>query len=171
MAKLKGVKDLNDSISKELKPFGIARARLSSEYSYLYYNRNVNYKITETALEDKWFVDFVKDRFNYTVRYPFVFSLLHEVGHHKANEEIEGAIYDFCRTEKERIDKEMEKVKTEYKAKKLEWQYFNLPDEIMATQWAVNYCKQNPQKVRAMWNRMKNALNEFYEVNGVYDEN
>ena len=170
MTKLKGVKNLNDSITKELKPFGITRAHLSSEYSYLYYNRNINYKITETALEDKWFIDFVKERFNYTVRYPFVFSLLHEVGHHKANDEIEGAIYEFCTAEKTRIEKTMKNVKSEAKAKKLEWQYFNLPDEIMATQWAVNYCKQNPQKINNMWKNMKKALYEFYDANGVLND-
>ena len=169
MARAKGVKVLNKAISKELAVFGIKKAICYTDYSYLYDEEMVTFKLTENTLEDKWFVEFIKERFDYDVRYPFIISLLHEVGHHKANEEIAGDIYDFCTMEKERISAEMETA-DEKRSKQLEWQYFNLPDEIMATQWAVNFAKAHPKKVKKMWKTAQQALLEFYEKNGLFDE-
>ena len=170
MAKLKGIKKLNKAITAELKPFGISKAICSDEYSYNFDEESVNFKLTEGEIEDKWFIDFIKERFNYTPRYPFVISLLHEIGHHKANDEIVDSISDFCDNEKERISNNMLTAKTTKECKILEWQYFNLPDEIMATAWAVNFAKKHPKKIKKMWLKMKEALLNFYEINGVMDE-
>ena len=169
MAKVKGEKKLNKAISKELEPFGISKATCTDEYSYNYENENITFKLTEGTNEDIWFIDFVEERFNYQVRFPFVMSLLHEVGHHKANDDIDGEVYEFCLQEKKRIEEEMENADGKY-SKVLEYQYFNLPDEIMATQWAVKWAKKHPKKVRDMWYRMKKALLDFYAENGIFDD-
>jgi hypothetical protein len=165
--KLKGKKELNKSISAILKPFGIRKAKLSKEYTYSFATEKVTFKITENEIEDKMFKDFVEDRFGYEVERPFIFSLLHEVGHHKANFEIEGAILDFCLSEKKRIEQEMENAETEEEVVKLSFQYFNLPDEIMATQWAVNFAMSNPQAVVEMEEQAETALRKFYKKNRV----
>jgi hypothetical protein len=55
-------------------------------------------------------------------------------------------------------------------SKALEWQYFNLPDEIMATQWAVNYAKEHPRKIKKMIERLRVSLMEFYMANGLTEE-
>lgn len=172
MNKLKGLVKLNKAVSTELKPFGISKAKLSDDYSYIFADESVTYKILEDDLADKFFNDFIKERFGIDTTYygSFVISLLHEVGHHKANDEIEGAIYDFCMSEKERIAEELAEVETEEKAKALEYQYFNLPDEIMATQWAVNWIKKNPKKMQKMNENMKKAVLEFAEKNGFFNE-
>lgn len=170
MAKIKGIKKLNKAISKPLKDrFGISKAVCTNEYSYIFEDESITFKLTEGTIEDKWFAEFINERFGYEVKYPFIISLLHEVGHHKANDEIDGAIYDFCMAEKERISAEMQDADAN-KSKALEWQYFNLPDEIMATQWAVAYAKKHPRIVEKMWAEMAVALMEFYRVNGVFDD-
>lgn len=169
MNKLKGKAKLNKAISAELKPFGISKAELSDEYSYCFEDESIAFKITENGMEDIFFNDFIKERFDYVCAFPFVLSLLHEVGHHKANDEIEGAIYDFCIAEKERINIAINESSDIEEIKAFEYQYFNLPDEIMATQWAVNYAKTHPKKIAEMWTKMKKALFEFYKTNGVFD--
>lgn len=168
MTELKGKDKLNKAISKELKPFGISSANLSDEYAYYFEDESVSFKLT-SAIEDRWFNEFIAERFNYVCDVPFVLSLLHEIGHHKANDEIEGAIYDFCIAEKERISEEMKTANAD-QSKVLEWQYFNLPDEIMATQWAVNYAKKHPKKIQNMWERMKANILAFYAENGLADD-
>ena len=168
MAELKGKDKLNKAISKELKPFGISSANLSDEYAYYFEDESVSFKLT-SAIEDRWFNEFIAERFNYVCDVPFVLSLLHEIGHHKANDEIEGAIYDFCIAEKERISEEMQTANAD-QSKVLEWQYFNLPDEIMATQWAVNYAKKHPKKIQNMWERMRANILAFYAENGLADD-
>jgi hypothetical protein len=170
MAKVKGIKKLNKAISAPLvKRFGISKAVCSSEYSYIFEDESITFKLTEGTTEDEWFAEFIKERFGYEVKYPFVISLLHEVGHHKANDDIDGMVYDFCMAEKERINAEMQDADAD-RSKALEWQYFNLPDEIMATQWAVNYAKKHPKKIQNMWERMRANILAFYAENGLADD-
>lgn len=166
MSKLKGKKKLNKAVSAQLAQFGIKDAKLSTEYSYMGEKERVTYKLTET-IEDEIFNAFVFDRFGYKVENTFIFSLLHEVGHHLANDEIKGAICEFCNNEKDRIEKAMQTAETENEIKEIEYQYFNLPDEIMATQWAVNYARQNPLEVGVMWACIKQELEKFYTKNGL----
>lgn len=170
--RIKGKKKLNKAILAEVAPFGIQSAKLSDEYAYYYEDESISYKLDCGAVEDEWFNEFLEERFGYKCKgsaESFVLSILHEVGHHKANDEIEGAILDFCNTEKERIDREMQDADAE-QSKVLEWQYFNLPDEIMATQWAVNYAKEHPRKIKKMIERLRVSLMEFYMANGLTEE-
>ena len=129
----------------------------------------LTFKESENGIEDIWFTEFIKERFNYDVRYPFVMSLLHEVGHHKNNDDVVGEVYDFCLAEKERIMYETMATDDEETAKALTWQYFNLPDEIMATAWAVNYARKHPKKIKKKWKKMRSALLDFYEKNNFKD--
>lgn len=168
--KLKNCNKINKAVSAQLSPFGISKAILSNEYSYDFEDESITYKLTENEFEDKLFVDFIKERFGYKSKYHFIISLLHEVGHHKANDEIEGAIYEFCIAEKERISNAINNSDNPKEIKKLEYQYFNLPDEIMATQWAVNWARKHPKKIEKMWAKLTKALLEFYEDNGLFDD-
>ena len=165
MAKLKGKKKLNNAISKELKPFGLTSAKLSNEFAFYPVSEVITYKLT-WDYQDDWLNEFVKERFNYDILYPFVFTLLHEIGHYLANDEIEGAILEFCENEKERIENEVKTATDDYE-KTLNWQYFSLPDEIMATQWAVNYSKTHPRKIKQMNERIIDNIKEFYRKNDV----
>lgn len=169
MAKVKGKAKLNKAISAQLAPFGISGATLTDEYAYYFDDESVTYKITENEVADEWFREFVKERFDFDVKYPFVFSLLHEVGHHETDDDVDGGLYEFCAEEKERIHKEMQTADAE-RSKVLEWQYFNLPDEIIATAWAVRYCRKHPKKVKKMWAEMLIALQAFYIANGLLAE-
>lgn len=163
--KIKGLKKLNKAITAELSPFGISKASCGTEYSFCYADDSITYKITEGAIDDIWFSEFVKERFNLEAE-SFILSILHEVGHYKTNDEIQGEIFNFCTREKNRISAEI-KDADEKLSKKLEWEYFNLPDEIMATQWAVNYIQTHKKKVQNMREKIRKALIKFYNKNNV----
>lgn len=165
MAKLKGLKKLNKRMSAQLAPFGISSAEVTNEYSYSFVDESVTFSITEGSFADICFNEFIKDRFDYKCSFPFVLYLLHEVGHHKTNDSIDDVIYEFCINEKSRIEDTLAIAETEELAKKLHYQYFNLPDEIMATQWAVNYAKTHPQKIEKMATDCKKILMDFYKEN------
>lgn len=165
MKKIKGLKKLNQAVSAQLKPFGIASAFCRQMYAYHYTTEQVEFTL-QVTIADEWFNEFIKERFNYDVKYPFIIALLHEVGHHKANDEIDGAIADFCELEKKRITRAMQQVEDdEEKQKFFEWQYFNLPDEIMATQWAINYAKKHPKKIVRMWKAIEPVIIDLYRKN------
>ena len=166
MTKLKGLNELNKAISAEVKPFGISEAFCETEYSYYFDTEKVGFSLVEGEA-DMIFNEFIEDRFDYTVKNQFIISLLHEIGHHKANDDIDGEVYDFCLKEKERISEAMAEATTIAERRKLHFQYFNLPDEIMATAWAVGYAKKHPKKIKKMWENCEKALHKFYEVNEV----
>lgn len=168
--KVKGLKKLNKAVSAELKPFGIAKATCATSYTYSFATEEITFKLTENEIEDIWFNEFIKEHFGETKAPSFILFLLHEVGHHLNNDEIDGALYDFCDREKKRIAAAMEENAGDLDAQKiLEWQYFNLPDEIMATSWAVEYARKHPKKVKAMWARLAKEFCNFYEKNEIKD--
>ena len=166
MAKLKGTKKLNKKMTEIFRVSDDdIRLKLSDIYSYIFEKEVVTFTVKE-SIEDKWLDEFIKERFGYTVKYSFVMSILHELGHHFNNDDIEGDIYEFCMAEKERIEKEIAFADMD-RSKELEWQYFNLPDEIMATAWAVEWAKHHKKEMKEMNNKAMQALKDFYEENNV----
>lgn len=166
MSKLKGIKKLNKAVSAQIAPFGIVKATLSDDYSYLFEDNIVTFKITED-IEDEYFTSFIEDRFNFKDENPFLTSIFHEIGHAKTWDVLTDEILDFCFAEKDRINDQMLIASTKEEVEKLEWQYFNLPDEIMATAWAIDYMRTHPKKIKKMWKKIHEALNIFYQKNNV----
>lgn len=156
---LKARKKLNKAVSVQLAPFGIDKAKYTGEYSYSFEKNRVDFKVDNSAIEDKWYNEFLLERFRYTPTNDFIMSLLHEIGHAKANENIVDDIYEFCINEKARIGVEMMVAEDEETGRALSFQYFQLPDEIMATQWAVNYAETHENEIKEMWN----AIAPYYE--------
>ena len=162
----KALKKMNKVMSAELASFGIDKAKYTGEYSYSFKKNRVDYKLTNDAIEDKWFREFVKERFRYEIKSDFIISLLHEIGHAKANEEITGDILDFCLNEKARIGIEMMVAENEETGRALSFQYFSLPDEIMATQWAVNYAETHKKELKKMLKRITPVIEEYQRNRG-----
>ena len=156
---LKARKKLNKVVSIQLAPFGIDKAKYTGEYSYSFEKNRVDFKVDNSAIEDKWYNEFLLERFRYTPTNDFIMSLLHEIGHAKANENIVEDILEFCLNEKARIGIEMMVAEDEETGRALSFQYFQLPDEIMATQWAVNYAETHENEIEEMWN----AIAPYYE--------
>lgn len=173
MAKrLKGLKKLNKAIAEPLKDrFGISSTEMcNGEFFYNFENNSIGWTLIEKGYGAEDFNTFIAERFGYTVTCPFVISLLHEVGHAKNNDDIDGTVYDFCVSEKNRISNAMCKAIDREEIKKLNYQYFNLPDEIMATSWAIEYATKHPRIVKKMWGDMWNAILKFYEDNNLEED-
>ena len=165
---LKGVKALDKVFTAMLKGFGISRATMGTSYAYWWQTEEITYQVVH-GIEDNWFDEFVYQRFHLKI-HPMVLSLLHEVGHHYTLDDVEGSLNDFCESEKERITKDMARVKSERAKKRIEWEYFNLPDEIIATHWAVAYARKHPFQVKRMTKVCEKAMKKFYKVNNVVDD-
>lgn len=150
-------KKFNATVTKELKKFDIDKARLDDDFAFYYFDNTVTFKLDNSDKEDGYFLEFVANRFNFTIDCPFILFLLHEVGHSMTENDIVGAVNDFCLTERERIMLGVSGDTTTEERKKLNFEYFNLPDEIMATQWAVNWIKEHPKKIKKMRKHLENA--------------
>lgn len=155
--KKKFKKRLNMAVTKELKKFDIDKARLDDDFAFYYFDNAVTFKLNENDFEDKLFLEFAEKRFGFTTDCPFILFLLHEVGHKMTEDDIVGAVNDFCLDERVRIADGVNNNPTEEERIKLNFEYFGLPDEIMATQWAINYIKDNPKKIKKMRKRLEEA--------------
>ena len=127
-----GTSVMDKYINNFLKPFG-----LTAYYgeTFRYYDREKTVRYTAyTYPEDEALIDYLHDTYNIDVQcYYFIFSLLHEVGHHmtfgKFSEE-DRNFDSFCRN-----------ILIPNMATKEDRQlaYFNLPMEQAATKWALWY--------------------------------
>lgn len=163
---MRGIKALNKAIQAEVKMFGIEDIRMA-DWGYYSNDYSIEYTLFENRIEDELFLDFVKERFNYKPLNNFMLSLFHEIGHHYTYDEATESdiIYDFCQAEKDRIEEEMQTATSNRKIKKLEYEYFNLPDEIVATAWAVGYMRKHEEEIKIMWEHILKAIHKFYEKN------
>lgn len=167
MAKLKGVKKLNKAISAELKDFNV-NAQLDTEFGLYPEDKLIGYKI-DVNIVDKWFDEFVCKTFGFNVgENDFVLSLLHEIGHLKTLKYIENETYENDIEQKRKISKKISKKGiAEKEEKKLNFKYFALPTEIVATAWAVEWAREHPRKYKKMCENTLLAIQEFYKVNNV----
>lgn len=163
--KLKGLKKLNKAILAEVACFGIIEVDMQ-DWAYYHDDDSLTYTLLENRIEDIWFMQFAEKRFGYKPKNNFILSLFHELGHKNTLDEIleSDFLEDFCQEEKKRIEMKMQTAGAK-KSKKLEWQYFNLPDEIIATAWAIDYMKNHEDEICAMWNRIEKAIQDFYKKN------
>lgn len=169
--KLNGLAKLNREFSKIVKPFDIKGMVNGEDFSWIRDLNIITYTLVTGTFHDEWFVEYIKDRFDYDVENVFIITLLHEIGHYKTDDEIGSALGSYCDQDKERIsDTILNTDVSEEEEKRLNWQYFNLPDEFAATAWAVNFAKENPEYIKEMWNKMEKALHEFYEKNHLVGE-
>lgn len=83
----------------------------------------------------------------------FVWSLLHEVGHHMNDDEFDEEELDRIYKKKARIFKNGHTRP-----------YFYLPDEVCATKWAVDYANSHREEVLAFWNELYAAVTELFKV-------
>lgn len=174
---LNGLDKLNKAVSALLKPFGIKRAFADTEFVYYYPDKDaskrdrktlpaISFSITESDY-DKFILQFVEEQFNYTCINAFMLSLLHEVGHHKTFKDISQEENTYCDDIKVTLSNKLEALDNPSfeDLKPIRVEYLLLPDEYKATEWAVNYIKENEELVARMWNVIENALFDFYAKN------
>ena len=168
----KGIRKLNNAVSAILAPFGISKARYNDTDGYMYYptSHKVDFKIIEDYIGDEYFIDFLKDTFDYAVPNSFIISLLHEVGHHYTLPNLDEETINFCVDEKERICEALGNTDDPQEIKAIFYQYFMLPDEIEATTWAVDYAESHPRKIKMMWAKVRETIFEFCENNDIFSE-
>lgn len=170
MAKIKGITKLNKSLTKLFrKEFGISEVKISNEYEYNFVLDRIKFKITHT-IEDTIFNAFIAQHYGmrFSIDAGFLFSLLHEVGHAKTGDDINDEEYQYAQKQKELINERMAFAGDDIEEiTKIELDYFLLPDEILATDWAINYLKENPKKSKKIYKKIQKMLRKFYKKNKI----
>lgn len=153
---LKGVKRISRIINEFLKPFECT-ARMGTDFCYLYNKNLIFYSIV-------WMNNGAEDFLNSVLRLEpeveadiFLWSLLHEVGHHETYDEISDEENDYCDDTKKKIEEG--ELPNEL--------YYDMIDERLATEWAVEYANTHKEELKAFWEKLQPAIMDFYKLNKV----
>ena len=169
--KYKGEHKLNRTMTKLFRPYGVSKVFIGTQYEIIWKGKKLEFTI-EVRIEDMWFNDFVKQTFGLETNYPFVVSLLHEIGHIHTYEFIPDEIVSFDYDETTRLTAEINALPALdiEGRKKLVYEYFGLESELAATKWAVRYINKYPEEVEELAINVQKALMEFYIKNGITED-
>ena len=159
--KLKGVKRVEKELNKFLKQFGL-NAVLSTEFYYLPAKNKVAFTFIE-APNDKWFMEFFNSLAPEIECCEFLASLLHEVGHSATYEDFSDEDWDMYYLRCDSLEANGHAASD----REINFEYFNLPTERAATEWAIEFMRSHTEEVKVFWHNMTKVIEWFYKINYV----
>lgn len=166
MNNLKGIEKLEKVINNFLVPFGLTGS-FDTDFSYYYGEDKVTFSLIIPKYANQYFQEFVNSIGADIEVDIFLVSLLHEVGHSETYDDLDDMEIAYSDDIKAEIREELFAGVTEDRKKQLYFKYFNLPDERAATEWAIEYIRDNLEKIIVLWKKVQAAIISFYELNEV----
>lgn len=154
------VSNINSILNDFLTPFECS-ADISTDFEYLYAESKIHYALVVSEKSNRLFLNDVERRFPTIHADIFLWSFLHELGHHMTMDDME----DEEVAESENIKNYLDTVNLTDKEKYN--LYFNAPDEKLATEWAADYMLAHSEEINNLWVALKAAIADFYVSNGV----
>ena len=130
-----------------------------TDFSYFYIDSSIEYTFVVSERMNRLFMEYAKSIGLKTKIDIFLLSFLHELGHHETLDEIDDDDEEYSRLIKENLNSDNDdncKI------------YFALPNEKMATEWAINYINNNTDAIKNLWDQLQPAIMKFYAVNNIY---
>lgn len=157
-----------DKILNEFLADFECRAELGSDFCYWDDCNLINYSLVMPQVGKDYFMENWHILAPEMTIDPFLASLLHEVAHsqtlHLLTEEEE----QYCQKMKTILSSELVKREMLHQEnRECYFTYFALPDEKLATDWAINYIRNHTQQISAFWQKLQTAIMEFYKINNV----
>lgn len=148
------LKRINEVVNEFTSQFG-CEAVQGGEFCYLHGIDTVMYELDFGRCDknNRDFMASVKRQGPRIKLNVFVWSLLHEIGHHMNDD-------DFDEEELDRIYKKKARIFKNGHTRP----YFYLPDEVCATKWAVDYANSHREEVLAFWEKLCEATAELFKV-------
>lgn len=160
MAKVKGLKKINKIINNFTQTNFNIKAKIGSDFLAFTDKMEIRYAVGVDSDDVKYFITDAISKYQGIKADPFIWLLLHEIGHCMTNDM-------FTPDETEYFEQMKEKLAyIRDDQDRNDW-YHCLPDEFMATGWAARYMFNHGNKVAKFWNKLQPALIQFYMKNGV----
>ena len=160
MAKLKGKKALTKVVNDFVSQFGLT-AKWGKEFQAVPAKNRIDFTLAENEEIINEFMANAEMRFPQIHAHPFIWLLLHEVGH---METIDFFTIDEQNRFIKKKDTLYETLNTEDYSLVSEW-YQLMPDEYMATLWAGTYMIEHTKEVAKFNKKLNKAILKFYEKN------
>ena len=167
---LKHIYELSEVIDDFIDFFGCTE-EIGTDFAYYPNDEVITWSIFMTDKSDKYFNEYVSKEFPEITADIFLWSLLHEVGHHMTywnwsdeqrnfNDEIKETAEKILSSE-EGANPSIERYSY--------FLYFSAPDERRATEWAAHYMETHSEKVEKFWLKFTDEFNKFVYLNKVKD--
>ena len=164
---LKGVKMLDNILNEFLEEFE-AETGIGPDFAYYYTSSYIQYTLVVSDKASTYFMDHIHKLAPDIKCDVFLISFLHELGHHETMDDLTNEDERFSRDTKVTINQALESKECDPVVEEaVHSLYFNLPDEAAATAWAIQYIRNNPEKMAALWERVQAAIMLIYELNEV----
>lgn len=168
MNNLKGYDELNAKIN------ALLNKGLHTDIEYLMANDFCYLSTTDTVhcsffaiKSDEYWQKFIGRKFGLKL-YDYdmwIFSVLHEIGHYNTLDEVTDRDYNYSRFVKWIIERPF--VSGTKLANDI---YFGLPDEIIATAWAVRFFRKHKKLCRRLSEQAFDYIKEFYTLNNITED-
>ena len=168
MKELKGYEKIDKLVNGFCEKFGCT-AEIGAEFCYYHSDETVNYSLIVVDESDKAWKEYVKKKFNFRITNIFMFSLLHEIGHHFTMDKFSPLYQRKENAVVGKIERDLAKSNDEILDKELRLKYFDLPMEKSATKWAVKYYRTHRQAINSFYRKLEKEIHKFYELNAVED--
>lgn len=144
---------LEKKVRKYVKKFGIKYAFAAKEFAYLPKINAVTFSVLR--YDTDWqLINHIKDVYEVDITpWFFIFSLLHEIGHHKTLREFSDEEYA--------EDQMWREVFNAIATPEVNYAYFHLPIEKKATEWAINYIENHEQEC---WDFQKRCIKDIIHI-------
>ena len=131
-----------------LEPFECT-ANLDTDFAYYSASNLITYTFVVADKHEKTFTDFTRTLFPQIEANIFLWSFLHELGHHETEDDFE--------------DNEWEEYLNKIDFIKNDYEYYNLPIEYAATYWAGKYMINHKDEIKNLWDQLMPLIQSFYK--------
>ena len=128
-----------------------------SDFAYYPLSNRITYSLVVSEKDSTDFmrsVEFFKPKVKCDI---FLWSILHEIGHHETIDELSDA---------DLADSEIIKFFV-FNGCVSEELYYECPDERAATGWAVQYAESHTDILAKFWEELQKAIMRFYKLNHI----
>lgn len=150
-------REIDNILNQYLSKFEVS-VKAGTDFAYWYAEDVIEYAFVVSERMNNLFLNFAKSqglRYNVDI---FLLSLYHELGHHLSYEDLDDVDVNYSLDVKASLTDSDADCDI----------YFNLPDEIAATNWAIDYINENPEEIAGLWNQLQPAIARFYKQNNIY---
>lgn len=169
--RLKGEKQLNEVVNDFVSQFGCT-AELGTDFNYCYETEEIHFSILMEQVANETFMKFICENFPEAARITdniFIWSILHEVGHHETWQLWSDTEQNGFDDEKDLIEAFSAVSENSEEYAKCCTAYYYILDERVATAWAARYIYFHEKELREFWEKWTVALHDFCVLNN-FDE-
>lgn len=164
---LKYIDELNCLVEKFVKPFG-CKAEVDTDFAYYPEERVVTWSPFIMDKADRYFNEYVTEHYPNIEADIFLWSLLHEIGHHMTYNFWTPETLTLAEQMKDWASKQLNKEGvTEDQERLCYLMYFSAHDEERATEWAAEYMETHSERVEKFWRDFVEAYDVFLSFNKV----